>query len=90
MAFYSTQCASCADPAKRCVKPAEGDGEAALPEMYECDNETCKLNAARQKGLRQLQSLKAEESLNREREQARHALRHEAAEHRGRRDHRRK
>ena len=90
MAFYSTTCAACTDPGKRCVKPASGDGDAPMPEMYECDNETCKLNAARQKGLRQLQSLKAEEGLNRERELARRAMRHEAAEHRGRREHRRK
>ena len=91
MAFYSTQCEACTDPSKRCVKPASGDAEAPLPEMYECDNETCKLNAARQKGIRQLQSLRAEEHLNHERELVRRAMRHEAAaEHRGRREHRRK
>ena len=89
MAFYSTTCAACTDPGKRCVKPASGDGDASMPEMYECDNETCKLNAARQKGIKQLQSLRAEEHLNHERELVRRAMRHEA-EHRGRRDHRRR
>ncbi|MBQ8088490.1 MAG: hypothetical protein IJ234_08730 [Clostridia bacterium] len=67
MAFYSTQCEICKDSAKRCVQPQEkgGEGEAFL--MFECDNEGCKLNIARQKGIKQLQSLMMEEELARER-----------------------
>lgn len=76
MAFYATQCETCTDASKRCVKEGGADGQ-SLP-MYECENETCKLNAARLKGIRQLQSLKAEGQLNLERESAKRAQRKEA------------
>lgn len=93
MAFYSTQCQACADTSKRCVKTVPGaDGQAL--EMYECGNEECKLNAARLKGIRQLQSLKAGEQLNQERESAKRSERPERKEptrfvYRSKRDRRR-
>lgn len=93
MAFYATKCAECTDASRRCVKPAQGgDREGALPEMYECDNETCKLNAARLKGVRQLQAMKAAGLPLHDEGGERRGSHHAAGgqDRRGRRDHRRR
>lgn len=90
MAFYSTQCEACTDASKRAVQPKGGqDGQ--LPQMYECGNEECKLNIARQKGIRQLQSLRGGDPQEQERDAARRPARKDTggSDRRGRRERKR-